>query len=152
MNGVSSSQAVWCVKDGSIRTVTMSELMGAYLSEQLYRYKPYTMADGPDKPCSSTGIGEVIDNGSALMVKVTTVDGATLTMPADGVMFDIEEFDPVHYGFSFPTKAKYFVGTMSGVKKPARRNIAKYEIVGSGSVYTLPLTNFLTAGYALVLG
>lgn len=151
MNGVSSDQTIWCTVDGNTSTVSLSTLMSAYNAGQLHRYRPYTMNGAPTDPCTPTSIGEVIDNGTALMMQLTTIDEETLIIPADGAMLDIFEWDPIHYTVNFPGNARYFVGTRSGIKAK-KRNIAKYEIVGSGSVYTLPLTNFLTSGYAIVLG
>lgn len=152
MNGVSSSQLVFGTHNGSQGSFSMSELMAAYMDDpnRLPEYQVYVMTS-PDKPCQLVTPGSVIDCGSYDAMRLTAETGETLVIPVSGLMYDIAEFNPVHYTVNYPGNAKYFVGYYGNVQPSIQRRIAKYEFIGSVSIMKLDLPNFLTNAYAVVL-
>ena len=153
MNGVTIDQGVRGTKDGSEAVFTISELISAWKADpsQLYRYKIYVMPDTSTK-CTLEGISEIIESGTNQLMRLTSASGGTLTMSVDGLMYDYTTWaDTVHLTVNHPGNARYFVGYGGRQEPDVDRTIKNWELLGSGTLYRLPLLNFLTEGWAVVL-
>lgn len=153
MNGVTIDQGVRGTKDGSDAVFTISELISAWKADpsQLYRYKIYVMPDASTK-CTLEGISEIIESGTNQLMRLTSASGGTLTMSVDGLMYDYTTWaDTVHLTVNHPGNARYFVGYGGRQEPDVDRTITNWELLGSGTLYRLPLLNFLTEDWAVVL-
>lgn len=153
MNGVTIDQGIRGTKDGSEAVFTIAELISAWKAEpsQLHRYKIYVMPDTTTK-CTLEEISEIIESGSNQLMRVTSASGGTLTMSVDGLMYDYTTWaDSVHLTVNHPGNARYFVGYGGRQEPDVDRTITNWELLGSGTIYRLPLLNFLTESWAVVL-
>ena len=150
MIGISPSQSIWAYYQGSLITTTLSHLRSEELIDRLPLYKILTTTD-PTEPCISVTPSTILTIGSTLMVKVTDVNDNSITMPATGMIYDIDERYPFHYIVSNPMTAKYFVGKRDKTTKVSSKAIKSWEFIGYGQVMSIPNENLLTAGDALVV-
>lgn len=153
MNGVTIDQGIRGTKDGSEAVFTIGELISAWKADpsQLYRYKIYAMPDSSTK-CTLEGISEIIESGTNQLMRLTSASGGTLTMSVDGLMYDYTTWaDTVHLTVNHPGNARYFVGYGGRQEPDVDRTIVNWELLGSGMLYRLPLLNFLTEDWAVVL-
>ena len=150
MIGISPSQSIWAYYQGSLIITTLSHLRSEELIGRLPLYKILTTTD-PTELCTSVTPSTILTIGSTLMVKVTDVNDNSITMPATGMIYDMDERYPFHYIVSNPMTAKYFVGKREKTTKIASKAIKSWEFVGYGQVMSIPNENLLTAGDALVV-
>lgn len=153
MNGVTIDQGIRGTKDGLDAVFTISELISAWKADpsQLYCYKIYVMPDSSTK-CALEGISEIIESGTNQLMRLTSASGGTLTMSVDGLMYDYTTWaDTVHLTVNHPGNARYFVGYGGRQEPDVDRTITNWELLGSGTLYRLPLLNFLTEDWAVVL-
>lgn len=150
MIGISPNQPIWAYYRGSLITTTLSHLRSEELIDRLPLYKILTTTD-PTEPCTSVTPSTILTIGSTLMVRVTDVNDKSITMPATGMIYDMDERYPFHYIVSNPMTAKYFVGKRDKKTKLESKAIKKWEFVGYGQVMSVPNQNLLTNGDALVV-
>ena len=152
MVGAPGSQTVWGTHLGSLGQFSLSALRAAYLSipNRLPEYQVYVF-QGPDTPCTLVTPSSVNPVGSADCMKLTCESGESIVVPCSGLMYDYAEWYPYHLTINHPGNARYFVGYYGNKQPDMKRKIVKWEFVGTQSILSMPLPNFLTGGYAAIL-